>query len=69
MIEYINNEIIGFTETQIIASDETCKIIETLNFPNISFNKTMKTNKFLSLAYGCRNDVRNKLQIYYSRVL
>ena len=49
MIEYINNEIIGFTEIQITASDYTCKIIETLSFPNISFNKTMKINKFSSL--------------------
>ena len=69
MIEYINNEIIGFTETQITASDYTCKTVETLNFPNISFNKTMKINKFSSLAYGCRNDVRNKFHIYYSKVL
>ena len=48
MTDYINNEIIGFTETQIAASDYTCKIIETLSFPNISFNKTMKINKFSS---------------------
>ena len=49
MTDYINNEIIGFTERQITASDYTCKIIETLSFPNISFNKTMKINKFSSL--------------------
>ena len=28
----INNDIIGFAETQINLSDSTCKIIETLNF-------------------------------------
>ena len=31
----INNDIIGFTETQIKPSDSTCKIIETLNLHNI----------------------------------
>ena len=46
----INNRIIGFTETQIKPLDSTCKITETLNLINIE-------NKFLSLAYGCRNDV------------
>ena len=49
----INNNIIGFTETQIKPSDSTCKIIETLNLFNINFNNN--DNKFLSLAY--RNDV------------
>ena len=28
----INNDIIGFTETQLKSSDSTCKIMETLNF-------------------------------------
>ena len=42
-------------ETQIKPSNSTCKIIETLNLFNISFNNN--ENKFLSLAYGCRNDV------------
>ena len=28
----INNDITGFTETQIKPADSTCKIIETLNF-------------------------------------
>ena len=51
----INNDTIGFTETQINLSDSTCKIIETLNFFNIHFNNNQ--NKFLSLAYGCRNEV------------
>ena len=51
----INNDIIGFAETQINLSDSTCKIIETLNFFNIHFNNNQ--NKFLSLAYGCRNEV------------
>ena len=53
----INNDIIGFTETQIKLkrSSSTCKIIETLVFCNINFNSN--ENKFLSLAYGCRNDV------------
>ena len=50
----INNDI-GFTETQIKPSDSTSKIIETLNVFNINFNNN--ENKFLSLAYGCRNDV------------
>ena len=34
----INNDIIGFTETQTKPSDSTCKIIETLNFFNVNFN-------------------------------
>ena len=51
----INNDIIGFTETQIKPSDCTCEIIETLNLFNINFSNN--ENKFLSLAYGCRNDV------------
>ena len=51
----INNDIIGFTETQINPSDSNCKMIETLNFFNTSFNND--ENKFLSLAYGCRNNV------------
>ena len=33
----------------------TCKIMETLNFFNINFNKN--ENKLLSLAYGRRNNV------------
>ena len=49
------NDIIGFTETQINPSNSTSKIIKTLNFFNINFNNN--ENKFLSLAYGCRNDV------------
>ena len=32
----INNDIIGFTETQINPSDSTCKIVETLIFFNIN---------------------------------
>ena len=52
----INNDIIGFTETQINPSDSTCKIIETLNLFNINFNSN--ENKFLSLANKWRNDVR-----------
>ena len=51
----INNDIIGFTETQIKPPDSTSKIIETLNVFNIKFNSN--ENKFLSLAYRCRNDV------------
>ena len=47
----INNDIIGFTETQINPSCSTFKIMETLNFFNINFNSN--ENKFLSLAYGC----------------
>ena len=45
----MNNDIIEFTETQINPSDSTCKIIETLNLFNISFNKN--ENKFLRLVY------------------
>ena len=33
----INNNIKGFTETQMKSSESTCKIIETLNFFNINF--------------------------------
>ena len=50
----INNDITGFTETQIKPSDCTCEIIETLNLFNFNFDNN--ENKFLSLAYGCRND-------------
>ena len=50
----INNDIIGFTETQIIPLDSTYKITGTLSFFNFSFNSD--ENKFLSLAYGCRNN-------------
>ena len=51
----INNDILGFTETQIKPSDCTCEIIETLNLFNINFDN--KENEFLSLAYGYRNGV------------
>ena len=51
----INNNIIGFTETQMKPPDSTSKTIETLNLFNINFDNNK--NKFLSLAYGCRNDV------------
>ena len=51
----MNNDIIGFTETQIISSDSTCKIMETLNFLNNNFKNN--ENNFLNLACGCRNDV------------
>ena len=44
----MNNDIIGFTATQINSSDSTCKIIETLNFFNINFNNDQ--SKMLSLA-------------------
>ena len=52
----INNDIVGFTETQIKPADSTCKIIETLNL-NSHFNFNNNENKFLSLACECRNDV------------
>ena len=42
-------------ETQIKQSDSTSKIIETFNLFNINFNNS--ENKFLSLAYRCRNAV------------
>ena len=51
----INNDIIGFTETQISLSDSTCKIVEMLSFFNLNFNNS--EDKFLSLAYGYRNNV------------
>ena len=51
----INNDIIGFTETQISLSDSTCRIGETLNFFNLNFNNS--EDKFLGLAYGYRNNV------------
>ena len=47
--------IIVFKETQIILTDSTCKIIETLIFFNINFHSN--ENKYLRLAYGCRNNV------------
>ena len=51
----INNDIIGFTETQINPSNSVSKIIETLSLFNINFNNN--ENEFLSLAYKCGNDV------------
>ena len=51
----INNNIMGFTETQIKPSSSTCKTIETLNVFSVNFNNNK--NKFLRLAYGCINDV------------
>ena len=51
----MNNDLIEFKETQINLSDSTCKIIQGLNFFNINFNNN--ENEFLSLAYGCKNDV------------
>ena len=51
----MNNDLLEFKETQINLSDSTCKIIQGLNFFNINFNNN--ENEFLSLAYGCKNDV------------
>ena len=51
----MNNDLIEFKETQINLSDSTYKIIQGLNFFNINFNNN--ENEFLSLAYGCKNDV------------
>ena len=51
----MNNDVIGLIETQIDLSDSTCRIVETLNFFNINFNNS--EDKFLSLAYGPRNNV------------
>ena len=42
----INNDIIGFTKTQITPPDSICKIMETLNFSNINSNNA--DNAFLS---------------------
>ena len=51
----MNNDVIGLIETQIDLSDSTCRIVEKLNFFNINFNNS--EDKFLSLAYGPRNNV------------
>ena len=61
----VNNDIIRFTETEIKPSNSNSKIIKTFNFFNINFNNN--ENKFLSLAYGCRNDVAllNKFDAEY----
>ena len=42
----MNNDILGL----ISLSDSTCRIVETLNFND-------SEDKFLSLAWGCRNNV------------
>ena len=61
----VNNDIIRFTETQIKPSNSNSKIIKTFNFFNINFNSN--ENTFLSLAYGCTNDVAllNKFDAEY----
>ena len=46
----VNNDIIGFTETQINLSNSNCKLIETLNSVNIKFNNNK--SKVLSSTYG-----------------
>ena len=51
----INNGIIGPPETQISLLDSTCSIAKTLNFFNINFNNS--EDRFLSLTYGCGNNV------------
>ena len=51
----IYNDITVFTKTQINPSDSTGKIIETLDFLDISFNNNKGDS--LILAYGCRNNV------------
>ena len=51
----INNDIIGFIETQVNLSDAPCSIIKTVSFFNINFHGN--ENSFLGLAYGCRSDV------------
>ena len=50
----MNNDIIGFIETQVKPSYSTSRIVETLTDFNIKINNN--ENKFLILAYGCRND-------------
>ena len=50
----INNDIVGFKETQIKPSDSTYKMKKTFNLFNI--NSVSNENKFLSLAYECRNN-------------
>ena len=60
----MNNDIIGFTETQINPWDSTCKSTETLDFFNVNFNSS--ENNYLSLAYGCTNvAVLNKFLMKY----
>ena len=51
----MSNYIIWLTETQISLSDSTYTIVKTLNFFNINFNNS--EDKFLNLAYRCRNNV------------
>ena len=58
----INNDIIGFKETQINPSDSTCKMKKTFNLFNINF--VSNKNKFLSLAYQCRNDLMQMEYLY-----
>ena len=50
----MNNDIIGFIETQFKPSYSTSRIVETLTDFNIKLNNN--ENKFLILAYRCRND-------------
>ena len=64
--EVINNGIIGFTETQVIPSDFTCKISETLNFFNFNYNNNK--NKSFKLAYGCRNNASFKKYAFADKV-
>ena len=69
----INNGIIRFTKNKLIRpSDSTCKIVEIINLFNTNFNNN--ENKFVSLTYGCRNDVAvsdkfdtNGVSIFISR--
>ena len=51
----INNDIIGFTETQIGLSGSTCRIVEKFIFFHLNFNNS--EDKVLSLTYGYRNNV------------
>ena len=51
----INNDIIGYSETENNPSDSTIKIMETSNSFNTNFNNNI--NKYLGLAYGYRNNV------------
>ena len=58
----INNDITGFTETQINPWDSTWKIIETLNFFIIYFNNN--ENNFLNLANRCKNNAAILIMLF-----
>ena len=50
----INNDIIGFRETQINSSDSTCKLMKALNFFNINFNNDENSVQMQQLCWNFR---------------